>query len=231
MHTSLRVAGWAAIAAGGAHLVQFAVLGIGPALSEPDFPAPAHAADNYWFGIVGLATFTLVALAYLLFFPAATAVVLPRGGEASRILRGSLAAAATIGVAGWVFAGASNLARRGFNATAIDAASGGDAAVGRAVLQGAYLTTSTLAIGGAVALAVWFAAFAVLGLRAKTIGAVVAIAALIAGIVPLAGWLANLGGVPAITLALLVIGPALLARARRLASQTAESAPTEHVAQ
>lgn len=68
MPALLRLAGWSALAAGLVHLLQFVELGIGPALIEPEFPTPAESAVNYWFGLVGGTTFTLVGLAYVLFF-------------------------------------------------------------------------------------------------------------------------------------------------------------------
>lgn len=214
MSTSLRFTGITALVAAGVHLLQFLVLGIGPALQEPEFPEPAHAGDNYWFGLAGTVTFTLIALAYVAFFSAGTE--LTRAAKASDgIWRTAMHTAAGVGIGAWMLAGATNLARRGFNATAIDAASGGDAAIGRAVLQGAYLTTSAAAIAGSIAFAIWFAAFAVRGLRARAFGWVVATAAFIAGLVPVVGWAANLGGIPAIILGLIVIGWALLVRSRK----------------
>lgn len=71
----LRLAGRAALIAAGAHLLQFLVLGIGPVLNELAFPDAAHAGDNYWFGLIGTITFTVIALAYLVFFPAAARLV------------------------------------------------------------------------------------------------------------------------------------------------------------
>lgn len=218
--STLRFTGRAALIAAGVHLVQFVVLGVGPALQESDFPDASHAGDNYWFGLAGTATFTVIAVAYLAFFSAGTE--LTRGTAPSdRIWRTAMHTVSGIGIGGWMLAGATNLARRGFNATAIDKASGGDAAIGRAVLQGAYLTTSAAAICGALAFAIWFVAFAVRGLRSGAFGWVVAVAAFVAGLVPVIGWAADLGGVPAIILGLVVIGWALLSRARKSASAPA----------
>lgn len=214
--STIKFAGIAALVAGGVHLLQFAILGIGPALNEPDFPDASAASDNYWFGVAGTMTFTIIAVAYLAFFPAATAATRtdsPHDG----IWRTAMQTVAGIGIGAWMLAGASNLARRGFNATAIDAASGGDAAIGRAVLQGAYLSTSTAAICAALAFAIWFIAFGIRGLRAGTIGWVVATASFLAAAVPVLGWMLNIGGVPMIIVSLLVIGPAMLIRAKRTA--------------
>ena len=217
MTAILRFAGRAALVAALVHVLQFLVLGIGPALQEPEFPEAARAGENFWFGLAGLVTFTTIAIAYLAFFPAATALT-RIAGPTDAIWRTAMNTVAGIGIAAWLLAGATNLARRGFNATAIDTASGGDAAIGRAVLQGASMTTSAAAITASVAFAIWFVAFAVRGTRAGAFGWGVGVTSIVAGIVPLAGWAANLGGVPMIVVGLLVIGPALLTRAKRTAS-------------
>ena len=217
MTALLRLAGRAALVAALVHVLQFVVLGIGPVLQEPEFPDAAHAGDNFWFGLAGLLTATTIAIAYLAFFPAATAITRVEG-PTDAIWRTAMNTVAGIGIGAWLLAGATNLARRGFNATAIDAAAGGDAAIGRAVLQGAYLITSAAAIAGAVAFAIWFVAFAVRGKRAGAFGWGIAVTAIVAGVVPAAGWAANLGGVPVIVIGLLVIGPALLIRAKRTAA-------------
>lgn len=221
METRIRLAGWAALAAGGVHLLQFAVLGIGGVLQEPEYPDPTHAGDNYWFGVAGTVTFALIALAYLVFFSAATAIT-ARDGKTDRIWRTAMQSSAVIGITCWMLAGASNLARRGFNATAIDAASGGDAAIGRAVLQGGYLIVSTATIASAFAFDAWFIAFAIRGRRAAVIGWVGVMFSVLAALVPAAGWMANVGGIPMIIVSLLVLGPLLLRTARlRTADRTA----------
>lgn len=214
MSSTLRFTGISALVAAGVHLLQFAVLGVGPALAEPAFPDAAHAGENYWFGLAGTTTFTLIAIAYLGFFSAGTALV-RSAAPSDPVWRSAMQTVAGIGIGGWLLAGATNLARRGFNATAIDSAAGGDVAIGRAVLQGAYLTTSAAAIVGALAFAAWFAAFAVRGIRTRAFGWAVATTAALTGILPVVGWAANLGGVPVIILGLLVIGPALLVRAKK----------------
>lgn len=212
-----RFAGTAALIAGGVHLLQFVVLGIAPTLEEPMFPEAARAGDNYWFGLAGCLTFTLVAIAYLGFFSAATALTRTSGTH-DPIWRTAMQSAAVIGTGCWLLAGATQLARRGFNATAVDAASGGDAAIGRAVLQGAYITTSTAAIASALAFAVWFVVFAVRGWRAQVFGWGVATIAVVAGVVPVVGWMLDLGGIPIAIVAFLVIGPAFLIRAKKAAT-------------
>ncbi|MET0812924.1 MAG: hypothetical protein ABWY03_07705 [Microbacterium sp.] len=219
MSSTLRFTGIAALVAAGVHLLQFLVLGIGPVLDEPDFPVASRAGENFWFGLAGTATFTIIAIAYLAFFSAGTALT-RRDDAHDAIWRTAMQTAAGIGIGGWLLAGATNLARRGFNATAIDAAAGGDAAIGRAVLQGAYLTTSAAAIASALAFAIWFVAFAVRGVRAGAFGWLVGATAVVTGILPVAGWAVDIGGVPVILVGLLVIGPALLARAKRTAVTT-----------
>ena len=223
MTPTSQFAGRAALVAALAHAVQFLVLGIGPVLQEPAYPDPAHAGDNFWFGLAGATTFTVVAVAYLGFFAAGTSLTrLP--GASDALWRTAMNTIAGIGIGGWLLAGATNLARRGFNATAIGAAAGGDPAIGRAVLQGAYLTTSAAAIASALAFAVWFLAFAVRGLRAQAFGWGVAVTAALSALVPLAGWAANIGGVPVIVIGLAVIGAALLVGARRRRRAPAEVA-------
>ncbi|MET0735775.1 MAG: hypothetical protein ABWY55_09050 [Microbacterium sp.] len=216
MSSTLRFTGIAALVAAAVHLLQFLVLGIGPVLNEPAFPDASRAGDNFWFGVAGTATFTIIAIAYLGFFSAGTALTRTEGPH-DAVWRTAMQTTAGIGIGSWLLAGATNLARRGFNATAIDSAAGGDAAIGRAVLQGAYLTTSAAAIAGALAFAIWFVAFAIRGVRAGAFGWVVGTAAILTGILPVAGWAANLGGVPIIIVGLLVIGPALLIDAKRAA--------------
>ena len=221
MRTLLRFSGWAAVAAGAAHLIQFLVLGIGGTLVEEEFPDPARAGDSYWFGLAGLATFTVVGLAYLVFFAAATALV-DTGRPTALIWRRSMHAAATIGTGAWLFAGANNLAVRGLNATAISEAADGDPTIGAAALAATYVPQTAAVIVGAVTFAGWFIAFGVLGLRAGQFGVGVLIASILAGVIPLLGWIMNLGGVPVIIMFFLVVGPVLLARSRsRVTSEPA----------
>lgn len=219
MHDSLRFAGRMALIAAGAHLLQFMVLGIGPLLQEPDYPDPTHAADNFWFGAAGSLTFTVIAIAYVLFFSSASSLV--RNTEAGPPWPTVLQTAAGIGVGAWLLAGATNLVRRGFNATAIDAASGGDPAIGRAVLQGAHLTTSAAAFTGALAFGIWFTIFAIQGVRAKVFGGGTVAVCLFTAVTPVLGWLLNIGGVPVIIVGLLLLGATLLRRARKTAAVSA----------
>lgn len=219
----LRFTGVAALVAAGVHLLQFLVLGIGPVLQEPAFPTAGQAGDNYWFGLAGTLTFTIIALAYLAFFNAGTALTRGESGTDS-IWRAAMQTSAGIGIGAWLLAGATNLARRGFNATAIDAAGGGDPAIGRAVLHGAYLTTSAAAITSALAFAVWFVAFAVRGTRSEAFGWVIGTAAILSGLLPVLGWALNLGAVPVIILGLLIIGSGLIRRAKRSAAALATMA-------
>ncbi|MGC4013769.1 MAG: hypothetical protein QM755_04515, partial [Luteolibacter sp.] len=116
MPALLRLAGWSALAAGIVHLLQFLVLGIGGVLDEPEFPTPAEAAANYWFGLAGATTFTLIALAYLVFFSAATALAWRDASGTAVVWRRAAQAAATIGIGCWLLSGMANLAIRGFNA-------------------------------------------------------------------------------------------------------------------
>jgi hypothetical protein len=216
MYSMLRLTGWSALAAGGLHLLQFLVLGIGPALQEPAFPTPAESAATYWFGAVGMVTFTLIALAYVVFFSAATALTQSNRHD-NTVWRTALQSVAVVGIAGWMLAGATNLARRGFNSAQIADAAGGDPVIGRAVLQGAYVVTSSAAIVGAIALGIWFVAFAIRALRCGVLGWPTGVAVMIIGaVLPISGWLANLGGVPTVIISFFVLAPVLLGRARRL---------------
>ncbi|ALJ20167.1 hypothetical protein [Microbacterium sp. No. 7] len=216
MRPLLRLTGWSALVAGLAHLLQFLVLGIGPALSEAEHPTPAEAAANYWFGLAGGLTFTIVGLCYLVFFAAATELVWRSAAVDAVVWRRAMQSAAIIGITSWFLAGMTNIARRGFNATAI-AELAGDDGIARAALQSTYVGFSAAAITTAVVFCAWWIAFAVRGARTRTIGLPTAIAVtVLGGLVPLAGWVANLGGIPAIVLAFLVLGPVLLRRARRM---------------
>lgn len=215
MSSLLRLTGWAALAAGGLHLLQFLVLGIGPALQEPAYPTPEESAAAYWFGVVGLITFTLIAVAYLLFFSSATALTrLPSPHDS--IWRAALQSAAVIGIGGWLLAGATNLARRGFNSAQISDAASGDDVIGRAVLQGAYIVTSSAAIVGALAFGIWFVAFAIRAVRGRVLGLPTCVAVIVFGaLIPIAAWIANLGGVPAVIVLFFILGAVLLTKARR----------------
>lgn len=226
MHAILRLAGWAALAAGLVHLTQFLALGIGPLFPEPEFPTPAESAGNYAFGLVGALTFTLIGLSYLLFFTAATDLVWRGATGTAVVWRRAMQSAAVIGIGAWFLSGMLNLARRGFNATGIAEAAGDDA-VARAALQSTYVILTAATVTLAVVFCAWWVAFAVRGLRTRTIGWPTAIAVVLLGaLVPLAGGFANLGGVPSIILAFLILGPVLLVKARRLRA----SEPTEPVA-
>ncbi len=225
MHSLLRLTGWAAIVAALVHLVQFLVLGIGSALSEPELPTPAEAAANYWFGLVGGLTFTIIGLSYLLFFSAATALAWRDAAGTTAVWRWAAQSAAVIGVTGWFLAGMTNLATRGFNAAAISE-TGVDDTVARAALQSAYIPFTAATVTAAVVLCAWWIAFAVRGIRTGAIGWPTAIAVVIlGGLVPLAGWVANVGGIPAVILAFLVLGPVLLVKARRVRRAGGTAAP------
>lgn len=230
MSALLRLSGWSALSAGLVHLVQFVVLGIGAAVVEPAFPTPAEVAANYWFGLAGLGTFSLIGMSYLVFFSAATALVWRDASGVSVVWRRGAQTAATIGIGCWFVAGATQLAVRGFNGSALTAASGGDDDIARAALQSAYVGMSAVTIAGAVVLCAWWIAFAVTGRRTRTLGWPTAIAIVVLGaLVPLAGWVANLGGIPSVVLAFLVLGPVLLVKARRM--RRADAAVPAAVAQ
>lgn len=224
MSALLRLSGRAALAAGLIHLFQFLVLGVGPALSnESEFPSPTETSANYWFGLAGLTTFTLVGLADLVFFSAATALVWQSTAATGVAWRRAAQTAATVGIACWFLAGATQLAVRGFNATAL-ADLGASDEVQRAVLQGAYLPMTMATVAGAVVFGAWWIGFAVQGLRTRTFGMPTAIAALLFGaFVPLAGWLTNVGAFPSVVIAFLVVGPVLLRRARRVEDEGGEA--------
>jgi hypothetical protein len=229
MPALLRLTGRAAIAAATVHLLQFLVLGIGPALAEPDFPTPAQSAANYWFGLAGAATFLLIALSYLVFFSAASELVWPDQTGTGRVWRRAAQSAAVIGIAGWLLSGVTNLARRGFNATGIAEAAGGDDAISRAALQATSVIVSVGATTMAMCFGAWFVAFAARAVRTGVFGWPTAIAVVLFGAVtPLTGWLANIGGIPAIIVAFLVLGPVLLVKAKRA---RAESIAPEFVEQ
>lgn len=214
MNPLLRLAGWSALAAGILHLTQFLELGLGPALNEPEFPTPSEAAANYWFGLVGAATFTLIGLAYLLFFSAATALVWRQATETGAVWRRAMHSAAIIGIAAWFLAGMNNIARRGFNASAIESIAA-DPSVSQAALQSTYVFQNAATVTMAVVFCAWWVAFAVRGIRTRAIGWPTAITVLLlGGLLPVAGWAANLGGIPSIILAFLVLGPVLLVKAK-----------------
>ncbi len=217
MPASLRLAGWSALAAGLVHLLQFLELGIGPALAEPEFPTPTESAGNYWFGLVGGATFTLIGLAYLLFFSAATTLVWRDASGTGSVWRRAMQSTAVVGITGWFLSGMNSIARRGFNATGIDQVASGDA-VARIALQSTYVFQTAATIAMAVTFCTWWIAFVVRGVRTRTFGWPTAIAALVlGGLVPLAGWAANLGGIPSMILAFFVVGPVLLTKAKHAA--------------
>lgn len=216
MHALLRLAGWSALTAGLVHLTQFLALGIGPLFPEPEFPTPAESTANYVFGLVGGLTFTLIGLSYLLFFSAATELVWRDATGTTVVWRRAAQSAAIVGIAGWFLAGMNNIARRGLNASAIGELAPDDATA-QTVLQSTYVFQTAAIMTLSVAFCAWWVAFAGRGVRTRTIGWPTAIAVvMLGGIVPLAGWLANLGGIPSIILAFFVLGPVLLARARRL---------------
>lgn len=218
-----RLAAWGALAAGFAHLLQFLVLGIGGALIEEQFPDPATVGTNLWFGVVSTLTFSAVGLAYLVFLSAATRLTWSQGSESQRVLSAAVSAIGVIGVAGWMLAGAGNLARFGFNATQIADAAGGDAVIGRAALQATYVPIVAGGILSTLALGVWFAVFAIRGLRTGLFGIPTMVATLVAAIVPFLGWALNLGGIPVTIISLFVIGPVLLVKTRAEISGDAHS--------
>lgn len=214
----LRLTGRAAIVAAAVHLLQFLVLGIGPAFAtaEPEFPTPAESAANYGFGLASTLTFSIIGLSYLVFFSAGSQLAWPGSTGTAAVWRRAAQSAAVIGITGWLLSGTVNIARRGFNATGITDASGGDDAIARAALQATSVLISVGAIVMAVCFAAWFVAFAVQCVRAGTFGLPTAIPVVLFGaIAPLAGWLSNLGGVPAIIIAFFVLGPVLLVKARK----------------
>ncbi|PWJ49870.1 hypothetical protein SAMN06264364_12436 [Quadrisphaera granulorum] len=231
MLTLLRLTGWSALTAAFAHLLQFLVLGIGPVLDEPEFPTPGEAASNYWFGVAGATTFTVIGLAYLVFFSAATALVWQDATGTDAAWSRAAHSATVVGVTGWFLAGMTNIARRGFNATAIDEVTT-DPSVARAALQSTDVLLTTAATATAVVLCAWRFAFAVRAVKTGTLGLPTAVAVVVlGGLVPLAGWVANVGGIPSSIVALLVLGAALLLRARRLERVgAASSTPTLPVA-
>lgn len=231
MISLLRLSGWAAIAAAIVHLIQFLVLGIGPALAEPDYPTPAESGANYWFGLTGSITFTLIGLSYLVFFSGATELVWRGATGTAVVWRRAAQSAAVIGIAAWFIGGMLNIARRGFNATGIAEAAGGDDAIARAALQSSYVVLTAATVAEAVVFCAWWIAFAVEGIRTRTIGWATAIVVVVlGGLIPLSTWLANIGGIPTIVLAFLVLGPVLLVKARRLRRSEA-AAPADLVAQ
>ena len=202
----LRLTGWAALAAGLVHLFQFLELGIGPALNEPEFPTPAEAASNYWFGLVGGTTFTLISLVYVLFFSAATALVWREATGTGVVWRRAMQSTAIIGIAGWLLAGMNNIARRGFNAAGIEQI-GSDNSVARAALQSTYVFQTAAIMTMAVTFCAWWIAFIVYGIRSHTIGWSTGVVVLaLGGIIPLVGWAVNLGGIPSIILAFFFLG-------------------------
>ncbi|CAN5593381.1 hypothetical protein BH10ACT7_BH10ACT7_24130 [soil metagenome] len=221
MRAQLRLAGISALVAGLVHLLQFASLGVGGLLVEERYPDPASVADGYWFGVVGTVTFTIIGLAYLVFFSAATDLAWGRTGNP--VWRRAAQSAATIGIAGWLLAGANNLAYRGFNAAGIAEAAGGDSAAGAAALQSTYVTQSAASIAMAIAFGAWLVAFAVQGRRAGAFGMPTAILTVIVAVIPVLGWLLNVGGVPVIILYFFVLAPVLLRNAR--AVRNVDSAP------
>lgn len=217
MPALLRLAGWSALTSGLVHLLQFLELGIGPALSEPEFPTPTESAGNYWFGLVGGTTFTLIGLAYLLFFSAATTLVWRDATGTGVVWRRAMQSAAVVGITGWFLAGMNNIARRGFNATGIDQVASDDS-VARVALQSTYVFQAAATITMAVVFCAWWIAFVARGIQTRTIGWPTAIAVLaLGGLLPLAGWAANLGGIPSMILAFFVVGPVLLVKAKRVA--------------
>jgi len=210
---NFRIAGWAALAAGLAH-VFFALTSaiVGLIVVFPEFTTPAFMEPLHWVGFQGWLTASLWGLAIM----AATMCLGRLMWDTGQLLGTLMNGLGVIAGAGMMLTGAVTIAQYGGNATAIGQ-TGADLPAQVAALQSTWVGGNAGVYLQAFAFSVWLAVFAVSACRTGLFGRVFLAATLLVVISSFA--LAFLTPYPTtgifISLYLIVLGIILLRRGRR----------------